>query len=86
MDKHTPELTRYRCAQYPPCDGWVVKYGTLCPACARLIAAAPNLLSALTELLDQLQVIGIPDWHGAEGLDLQQARAAIAKATGTEST
>ena len=49
---------------------------------ARLIAAAPDLLSALTELLDQLQVIGIPDWHGAEGLDLQQARAAIAKAGG----
>ena len=47
-----------------------------------LIAAAPELLSALTDLLDQLDGIGIPDWHGAEGLSLEQAHAAIAKAEG----
>ncbi|MGG5810884.1 hypothetical protein [Falsiroseomonas sp. CW058] len=48
---------------------------------ARLIAAAPSMLAALEGLLDQLVAIGIPDWHGAEGLDLDQARAAIARAT-----
>tara|TARA_R100001594_G_C3978294_1_gene249434 strand:+ start:491 stop:658 length:168 start_codon:yes stop_codon:yes gene_type:complete len=46
---------------------------------ARLIAAAPELLEALRDLLDQLEGIGIPDWHGAEGLSLKQARAAIAQ-------
>lgn len=51
---------------------------------ARLIAAAPALLAALVELIEQLEGIGIPDWHGAEGLSLTQARAAIAKATGKE--
>lgn len=47
-----------------------------------LIAAAPELLVALKELIDQLEGIGIPDWHGAEGLSLDQARAAINKAEG----
>ncbi len=47
---------------------------------ARLIAAAPELLEALAELIDQLEGIGIPDFHGAEGLDLRQARTAITKA------
>lgn len=49
---------------------------------ARLIAAAPELLEALRELLDQLEGIGIPEWAGAEGLYLGQAAAAIAKAEG----
>ncbi len=49
---------------------------------ARLIASAPELLAALSELLDQLTSIGIPEWAGAEGLDLTQARAAITNATG----
>jgi hypothetical protein len=48
----------------------------------RLIEAAPELLEALTELLDQLDGIGIPEWHGAEGLSLKQAKAAIEKARG----
>ncbi len=37
-----------------------------------------ELLAALEELLDQLECRCIPDWHGAEGLSLEQARAAIA--------
>jgi hypothetical protein len=49
---------------------------------APLIAAAPDLLEAMKELIDQLEGIGIPDWHGAEGLSLDQARAAINKAEG----
>ncbi len=49
---------------------------------ARLIASAPDLLAALEELTDQLRGIGIPDWHGAEGLTLEQADAAIARAKG----
>lgn len=47
---------------------------------ARLIAAAPELLAALEDLLDQLDSIGIPDWHGAEGLCLEQSMSAIKKA------
>jgi len=46
----------------------------------KLEAAAPDLLKALTELIEQLEGIGIPDWHGAEGLSLDQARDAIAQA------
>ena len=48
----------------------------------RLLAAAPELLDALKGLLDQLDAIGIPDWHGAEGLSLESSRSAIAKAEG----
>jgi len=47
---------------------------------ASLIAAAPELLAALEDLLDQLDSIGIPDWHGAEGLCLEQSMSAIKKA------
>jgi len=32
---------------------------------------------ALDELIDQLDGIGIPDWKGAEGLDLERARKII---------
>jgi hypothetical protein len=39
-----------------------------------------ELTEALRELIDQLEGIGIPEWHGAEGLSLDQARAAIAAA------
>lgn len=49
---------------------------------ARLIAAAPDMLAALRELIEQLEAIGIPDWHGAEGLDLNPAKETIAKAEG----
>jgi hypothetical protein len=47
---------------------------------ARLIAAAPETTEALADLVEQLEGIGIPDWAGAEGLDLTKAKAAIAKA------
>ena len=49
---------------------------------ARLIAAAPETTEALADLVEQLEGIGIPDWAGAEGLDITQAKAAIAKAKG----
>ena len=51
----------------------------------KLLVAAPDLFEALAELLDQLETIGIPEWSGAEGLSLDQARTAIAKATGGQS-
>jgi hypothetical protein len=63
-------------------DGGYVCYSVATEADALLIAAAPDLLAALKELIDQLEGIGIPDWHGAEGLSLDQARAAINKAEG----
>jgi hypothetical protein len=47
---------------------------------ARLIASAPELLEALADLVDQLEGIGIPDCHGAEGLSLDKAQAALARA------
>jgi hypothetical protein len=40
------------------------------------------LLAALKDLIDQLEAIGIPDWHGAEGLSLDRAKEAINKAEG----
>ena len=46
----------------------------------RLISATPELYQSLKDLLEQLEGIGIPDWAGAEGLCLEQARKAIAKA------
>ena len=36
-----------------------------------------QLVEALEDLLDQLKTIGIPDWHGAEGLSLEQAQHAL---------
>lgn len=38
-----------------------------------------ELAAALDSVLDQLDGIGVPDWHGAEGLYLDEARAALAK-------
>jgi hypothetical protein len=46
---------------------------------ARLIAAAPDLLETLRELVD-----GMPDVEDSEGRVLFRARAAIAKATGEQ--
>ena len=42
-------------------------------------AAPPETVpkAILTRLLDQLNALGIPDWNGAEGLDLREAQAAI---------
>jgi hypothetical protein len=50
---------------------------------ARLIAAAPETLKALQELLDELDRIGILGIMGANEV-LDQAEAAIAKATTEE--
>lgn len=36
-----------------------------------------NLEDILRELLEQLDGIGVPDWHGAEGLDLTRARTIL---------
>lgn len=48
---------------------------------AELIVRAVNertgLRAALADLVDQLDGIGIPEWHGAEGLDLTAARAVL---------
>ena len=41
---------------------------------------AKQLFNALDELVQQLELIGIPDWHGAEGLSLLQAKKAIKNA------
>ena len=68
---------------------------------AKLMAAAPELLKALTDLMNQLECVGIAtksedidwtemeaeekdfgQWHGTEGMSFNQARKAIAKATG----
>lgn len=47
---------------------------------ARLIAAAPDLLTALVRLLHTMEPDHSSKW--AEGSEVEQARAAIAKATG----
>lgn len=49
---------------------------------ANLIAAAPELLAAMKDLLDQMHAIGLPEWHGAEGLCFDRANAAVASAEG----
>jgi hypothetical protein len=63
--------------------------GEVIESARRLIAAAPELLAALVDLMDQLEGVGIAiedieggQWHGAEGLSFAAARAAIAKAEG----
>lgn len=50
---------------------------------ARLIAAAPDLLEALIAISDQLERIGDTRPH-KDGQFIDDARAAIAKATGDE--
>ncbi|MCH7570478.1 MAG: hypothetical protein IH919_07925 [Deltaproteobacteria bacterium] len=68
-------------------------YGAERDSNARLIAAAPDLLAALEELMTQLIGIGIAidgedsgQWHGTEGLSFDQTRAAIAKARNQEAS
>jgi hypothetical protein len=57
-------------------------------AYARLIAAAPDMLAALTELLGKLEVMGGCNDHDMNGEviwpEFDAARTAIAKATGAE--
>jgi hypothetical protein len=62
--------------------------GKIDQANARLIAAAPELLDAVSDILGQLEAVGLlidgedcGQWHGAEGLSFAKAREAIAKAT-----
>jgi hypothetical protein len=62
--------------------------GKIDQAPARLIAAAPELLDAVSDILGQLEAVGLlidgedcGQWHGAEGLSFAKAREAIAKAT-----
>ena len=50
---------------------------------ARLIAAAPELLEALIAITDQLERIGDPR-PGKDGAFIDEARAAISKATGAQ--
>ena len=45
---------------------------------ATLCKAAPDLLNALIDLVEQIESVWNP--HGAEGLGLSRAKAAIAKA------
>ena len=77
--------------------GWAVANATVyhgkedaetVAANARLIAAAPDLLrerdelrEALAGLIDQIEGIGIEDWNGAEGFDVNPARALLARLT-----
>ena len=56
---------------------WSGKHGDASEANARLIAAAPDMLDALEELVDTLDSRGVID-----SFTTQSARAAIAKATG----
>ena len=51
-------------------------------AIAQHIIASPLMMAALIDIIDQLEGIGIPDWHGAEGLSLEQAKQAITAAGG----
>lgn len=42
-----------------------------------MLSAMPDAITALRDLLEQLDAIGIPHWHGAEGLSLDLARNAV---------
>lgn len=62
---------------------WMFGYGTG-EANARLIAAAPELLEAVA-LLVSMAESGMPDLNPHDEFIMETARAAIAKAIGTES-
>ena len=49
---------------------------------ARLISKAPEMLEELTGLIEQLEGIGVPDWSGAEGLDLSTAKNLLTQIKG----
>ena len=53
-----------------PGKTFFAKDSPLCERCR-------DLKDVLAELLDQLDGIGIPDWHGAEGLDLTSDRTIL---------
>lgn len=86
MSKHTPGPWGYTMRGnymrlYMPCslDGDVAR-GYVGEANARLIAAAPELLDACMELMDEAEMGGSSpaEWDAIRA----RARAAIAKATG----
>lgn len=58
----------------------IIVAGYCTEANAYLIKAAPDMFKALKDIKEQLRATGIPDWHGAEGLCLNQLDAAIDKA------
>ena len=86
--KFTPDAERdSETAWRPPCIGEPCDEFVYC----KLHRAAPKLLKALENLLDQLEGIGIAEpssdsgqWHGCEGLSFAQARRAIADVKGEE--
>ena len=90
MNKHAPEPWAIglesddNTGQVIAVDGshiCYVEHYPLSPT-THLIVAAPKLLAACLDLIDQIEGIGIEDWHGAEGLDLSSARSAVAEAKG----
>jgi hypothetical protein len=74
----------------PPVIAWTVCYGApgiasdISDANARLVAAAPDLLATLREIVTEIRAYQSPECDDAGwGADLlKQADAAIAKATG----
>ena len=68
----------YKIANVPLPDYDCERDAKECRANTRLIAAAPDLLEALQNLVDQCEQE--PGWHQAPAI--QSARAAIAKAEG----
>lgn len=42
--------------------------------------AEPATLAALAGVIDQLRALGVPDWHGAEGLSLESAERVLRNA------
>ena len=91
MPEHTPGPWKYQMQRIHSANGFV-KYASPwledawegdkeAEANMRLMAAAPDLLAEAMSVIDQIEGIGIEDWHGAEGLDITGLRTAIAKAT-----
>lgn len=44
---------------------------------------ADELAAAARSALEQIELIGIEQWHGAEGLDLAELRSAVAAYRGS---
>ena len=79
------ENRRVACTEYDRGEGpYKVKTEQEAVSNARLIAAAPDLLAALIELLDQAGEV-YPHFESERGqANIAQARAAISRATGQE--
>jgi hypothetical protein len=81
MSAHTPGPWSFRASSYLEyiyaADGSCVFSGEMDTANARLISAAPELLASLRAMLDTMD-------DGSDEPTLIAARAAIAKATGSE--